>query len=377
MGYILTNDNLDLLKIIYEFGGYTRIKNIQLLYPGISNKSLYLKLKKLEDMKYLKSMRLKTNSKKEQITYQITFLTCKLFNNPNSYFRKKHNEEYIYRALIKNYFLFSIYNKLGEIIIGNHDERILLFEEGNFNKELFPKKYNKNESFIHFEEMVIDFTKNKGRKLLFNEQLLYDDNSKNVIIIYVDEYYKEPKKQIIKLINKYINLINTGGNFKINFLVVTDNDNNRNKIYKVEIDKFLEKHYYVERISNKLLTYYKDLLLKFSDKNKHQSITESYKNGSMKEIILNDISKIKLERLNIEDNNIIESVKIMGENYIIDAVKQIVDNHTNIEESFLEIEKLFRKLFLLEYNKYINFGTEMKKKFEIKTYKIDEKIYQS
>lgn len=375
MAYILTDDNIELLKIIYEYGGYSRVKNIELIYPGISYSAVHHKLNKLSNMNYLNSKRLKSNSMKEPSSYQITFPTCKLFNNPDSHFRKIHQEEYIYRALIKNYFFCSIHKEFKDVILSENEKRICIFEEGNFNKNLFPMKYNKNNSFIHFEEIVIDFTESTGKQLIYNDEILYNDKSKNVIIVYIDQYYKVPNKQVINLINKYINMINEGGNFNINFLIVTD-DKNRDCIYKKFTNAFLENHCYTERISNKLLLYYKDFLLKCKDIKYHKNIISTYENGELKNKVINYISKIPFAKLSNEDDNIISNIKLKSENYILEKVKEIYSKQTDTDAKFVETEKFFNALFVLEFNRFINLGIDIKKKFDIKSCVINERIYE-
>lgn len=377
IGYILTEDNIELLRIIYSYGGYTRVSHIAKLFPGLSYNSLFVKLNKLEEMKYLTSRRLKNNSKQEQKTYQVTHATCKLFNNPDSYFRKKHQEEYIYRALIKNYFLCTIHRELKECIVTDNEKKISLFEEESFNKALLPRKYNKEESFIHVEETPIDFTKCNNKKLLYNNEVIFNDSLSQIIIVYIDQYYKGPKRQVISLINKYIDLIQSGGNVEINLLIVVDEEV-REKQYRAYINKFLDSHGYVEKISTNLLNIYKDFLLKFNEKNTglYKEILDNFKTGKLRESIVNQVSSVEYNKVPYEHERIINNVKLKGDKYILERVKEIVNEDKNKDSSGEKIEKFFNVLFLLEYNKYISFSKEIKRKFDIRLYKIDKAIYQ-
>jgi hypothetical protein len=375
MPYILTENNKELLNIIYRYGGYTRLKHLQLIYTGISHSVLYRTMNKLEEMKYLNSKRLKTSSKIESITYQVTFPTCKLFNNPNSYFRKKHQEEYIYRALIKSYFLCSIHNRLSSRILTDNDDKINHFKKGNFSYELFPRKYNGKDYFIHFEETVIDFTEHQGSSIQYKDTLLYDDSDKQSVIIFFDEYYKQPNKQVIKLVNRYINMIKQSGDFTINFLIVVDDDN-REEMYKKFINKFITSHVKSDEISDTLLKYYRDILLKFKSVDDREEIINKYNSGELKKEIINHVSKIPFDKLDSYDKEIIDNINLKREQYIFEKIQNIIKVYENVTDSFTDIEYFFLKLFILEYNKYLNFGVNYTKRFDIKTYLIDDKIYQ-
>lgn len=375
-GYVLTEDNKELLRIIYSYGGYTRISHIEKLHQGLSHVSLYNKLNKLENMKYLTSRRLKSNSKKEQNTYQVTAATCKLFNNPDSYFKKWHIEEYIYRALIKNYFLCTIHKELKENIVTDNEKKISLFVEESFNKELLPRKYNGEESFIQVEETLIDFTKCNNKKLLYSDEVLFDDSLRQIIVVYIDQTHIEPKKQMISLINKYIALVRNGGNVNLNFLIVVD-DEAREKLYKNYINKFLDLHEYID-ISPELLRYYKDFLLTFNKNNTElcKKISDSFDGGNFKKNIMENVMKITYNKVPYEHEIIISNVKSKGKNYILERVEELANEEKNRELLGEKVEKFFNILFLLEYNKYISFSKEIAKKFDLKVYKIDKKIHE-
>lgn len=378
VGKILTDDNKELLKIIYYYGGYIRVSHLGLIYPNITPTSQFRKLNKLKEMGYLTARRLKTESKKEPITYQVTKPTCRMFFNPDSYYRKKHQEEYIYRALIKSYFCCELHNELGDQILADHDDRVQLFMKGNFNKELFPRKYNKDDSFIHFEEFQINFTQTKGKKLINNDELLYDDLVKRTIIVYIDQYYKNVRKQMITFINKYINLVQSGGDFLIDFLIVVD-DEDRKLLYQKEIQDFLKRHVYKDRLSDQLIKYYRDFLVKNYEQDtvKVNEINESYLNGKLKKDILERVSNTNLNIITDQQKSIAQQVNIKGETYIIERLKNIVKTAGNFQAAYDILEQFFNNLFILEYYNYFSLSSgERKKKFDIKVYKIGQKIYQ-
>lgn len=376
IGYTLTNDNYDLLKSIFYFGGYIRVSHLKFLYPDVSFTNQYRKLDRLEKMGYLTSRRLKTNSKQEEKTYQVTKSTCRLFFNPDSYFRKKHKPEYIYRALIKSYFLCSMRPYLDDLILADHEDKEEIFKRGNFNQELFPRKYNKDTSFIHFEETILDFTKNNGKIIKYNDNILFKDNSNSLIVVYVDQYFKDVRNQLNSLINKYINLIKSNGSYNINFLIVVDQDN-RYKFYMKAIEKASLGNITKDKISTELINVYKDFKLKVleNDLNSTKIFLNDYKNGKIKDSII-----LKSNNMVVPiDNgikNIINSVKLKG----IVFVKEYVLEQIKIKGSFInadaDCEEFFNLLFYLEYNNIVSFSNSFKKLFDVNVFKIDRKFYE-
>ena len=375
IGKILTDDNKKLLELIYYYGGYVRSYHLENIFDGLVHSSIWKKLNKLVEMKYLTTRRIKTNSKREPVTYQVTKPTCRLFLNPDSHYRKKHQEEYIYRALIKSYFCFYNHLDLGSIIIADHNKRVLKFEEGEFNKDFFPKKYNKNVPFLHFEEFILDFTNDRGKKLVYNDEVLYDDSMNSLVLMYVDEYYRDVKKQIYFIINRYIDLINSGGKYSINFLIIVD-DAAREDLYNSSIVDFINRYSYKEKISNKLIKIYFDYLMKFyGSDDKKEILKAEYIDGKFKKQILDRVSNTYFSSLNERQLSLLNELKLKREIFIVDKVKNYI-TELGVEESNKLIEQFFLDLFLLEYYNHFNLSSDINQKFDIKVYKIDKKIYE-
>jgi hypothetical protein len=378
-GKILTEENKNLIKIIYEYGGYIRVSHLDYLYPNLLHDSKLKKLEKLKGMRLLTSRRFKSNSKREPVTYQVTKASCRLFDNPDSYFRKKHQPEYAYRALVKNCFCLENY-KLQDAIITNHDERLNLLIDNQFSKELFPRKYNKESSFEHIEELIINLTDKKGYKIINDDELIFDDNVDRLVLVYIDKYFVAVNKQISTLINRYIDMILRGGNCYVDFLIVVDNDN-RKKLYDNAISKFLVKNVYKDRISDittkinmQYLESYYDSINKNDDYN---IISAEYEKGIFKKNIIQRISNICIDSISDYHKAIIEGVNLKGSSYILDRVKEIIKQKGSLVDAKADIDRFFNDVYLLEFNNYISLNEGIrKKKFDIKTYLVSKKIYE-
>lgn len=376
IGKILTKENTELLKLIYSYGGYVRISHLDHIFAGISHVSKFKKLDKLQTMKYLTCRRLKSDSKREPVTYQVTKSTCRMFLNPDAYIRKKHQEEYIYRSLIKSYFCFQNHNEIGPWIVTDHDARVKLFEDGEFKKDCFPMKHNKDSSFIHFEELVLDFTQKEGKELSYNDRILYDDNISRAVILFVDHYYRDINKQIYFIVNRYLNMINNGGKFQIDFLIIVD-DPIRENLYNEAIAKFLERYMQRDRISDLLAKFYFDYLVKYHDNDtKTEELKGQFLDGTFKRNIIDNIEKNAIRNLTDQQISIQENVALKGVNYIIERTKSIVNDYGGFKNCYEIMSQFYRNLFYLEYYNHIKLDSELRKMFDIKVYKIAEKIYQ-
>lgn len=387
-GRILTEDNRDLLKIIYNYGGYIRTKHLAFLFPEISERSRIKKLDKLVEMKYLVKRRLKTDSKIEPVTYQVTQKTCKLFNNPDSYFRKKHNEEYAYRALLKSYFCCGIYKDLGDYLLADHKERIKLFTEGKFSEDTFPRKYNKDTPMIHFEELVFDFTKKFDVELKQKDEVIYTGTEPKAVIIYIDKYYIEVRHQITQIVNRYINMILAGGDFRVDILIVVD-DKEREEIYKKEAKKFTDMHivkrnnYDNSTIIDTALKYYKDFLMNYyeknEDENKKKITDEQYKSGIFKRQILDKFARNNERNLSKNERQTLNEIERIGEKYIEEGMKIVFKNaggFARLDAVKKEMDRYFASIFSIITNEYATRKcSNTVNKFEIKVYAVDEKIY--
>jgi hypothetical protein len=374
-GRIFTAQNKNLLKMIYDFGGYIRITHLDCI-SQISHQYKWEMLNKLVEMGYLTARRFRTDSKIEPVTYQVTKPTCAMFNNPDCYFRKKHIVEYAHRALIKSYFCFENYKTLGESFITDNNDKTEFFRNAEFNEAFFPRKTNKGKSFIHFEELAIDFTGNKGNAFTNGGETLYSDDEKKIIIVFIDKYHVPVKKQIALLINRYIDLIRSGGSYRIDFLIVVDSEE-RKALYKKDIESFINKNVTVDRISNELMNIYWEVLYKTGDEESREELIAIRNNGykALKERITDNSRKINSGVLTAEQINITSQVKLMGETFIKETLKA---NYTkySIDEFKKFYKSFFDNLFYLEFHNHISLDKNaVRSLFDIKVYRIGCTVY--
>lgn len=366
LGKMLTEENKRLLKMIYLYGGYVRVAHLDFIYPYITHRARVKHLDKLADMGYLVKKRLKTNSKCEPVTYQVTKRTCAMFEDSESSLCKRHYEEHVYMSLIKSRFCVEVHKLLEEHIVTSRKEIVELFKRGNFKEGTFPDK--------RFEELLLDFTQNKGLELRNNDKLLYDDCDSKIIIVYIDQHHMGTKQQI-EFITKRYDLAKLEGDFSVRFLIVTD-DEKREEAYKRDIDKHV---FFSEYISKRTIELYKDVLcmMHINDTAKVKEIEESFSSGKLRtdKIEFMRSKKPFLISLNEQQKAIVEGVKLHGEKYIMDVLRGYYKTYKedgNIKNFQVKSIEYFEQIFLLEYNKYISLETE---KFEMKVYRIGKAMH--
>lgn len=225
-GTVKLNDNdLDLLRKIYEYGGYTTSLSVIAYRNDISSVAVFYILKKLTEGGYLKEIPFYSDSRKNALVYQVTAKTCKLFDNPHSYYRKRHEDSYIIRSLIKQHFLFEICREFDQSIITENDKRIqFLTQELGFEERLLPKKYNKGVPLTHVEEYIIDSSTMQGKELFCRssgESIYWINEKSGLIIIHIDKATANVLSQLMSLIGRYRPLLELK-KIKIDFLAVVD-----------------------------------------------------------------------------------------------------------------------------------------------------------
>lgn len=372
----LTEKEYETLKYIYEYGGYVRVKFLEENFENVDYNTLYRRLENLADgnKKYLTKRKFWSDSRKEPITYQITKKGCSIIDNPNSHYRQKHKIQYSHRALIKSLFCFEQHNKLKDYLITNHDKRKSIFEKYNFDKNFFPRKYNKDDSFVHFEEFIFDFTSTDLKLELYHkDKVVYDNSVPNIIIIHIDKNESSISIQLDNLIKRYEDMINSCSDIAVNFLIVTDKLT-REIAYKKEIrDKFFNKSNY--KTSTRLLSLYYNFLKKCygNDEKMLIDLDERFTEGSL-ENELNERGKIEVIELNSELNSL-KNKFIMGDfKDIVEHIKAIANGIGSYRKSIELVDIFIDNLLKLEYNGYLDLGGNFGFKHGIKTYIVSERI---
>lgn len=250
-GTVKLNDNdLDLLWKIFEYGGYTTSLSVNAYRSDITSVAVFYNLKKLTEGGYLKEIPFYSDSRKNALVYQVTAKTCKLFGNPHSYYRKRHEDSYIIRALIKQHFLFEICREFGQSIIAENNKRIaLLTQELGFDEGLLPKKYNKGVPLTHVEEYIVDSRTVQERELYCKssgESICRINEKSGLIIIHIDKATANVLSQIMSLIERYRPLLKLK-KIKINFLAIVDSKK-REYSYAKAIERIAKQQNLQERL---------------------------------------------------------------------------------------------------------------------------------
>lgn len=338
-GTIKLNDNdLDLLRKIFEYGGYTTSLSVNTYRSDITSVAVFYTLKKLTEGGYLKEIPFYSDSRKNALVYQVTAKTCKLFDNPHSYYRKRHEDSYIIRALIKQHFLFEICREFNQSIIAENDKRIrFLAQELGFDEGLLPKKYNKSVPLTHVEEYIIDSRTMQGKELYCKSsgESIYRINEKSgLIIIHIDKATANVAAQLMSLIERYRPLLELN-KIKIDFLAVVDSKK-REYSYTKAIERIAKQ----QSLQERLIQLHTRILLnnlgvepgKVSEL--PAKIREKY--SAMENITSEDTYRIPIDEMQKDCIAIV--------NRLID---EIISLKCKKEEKLSRVTELFRKLYRL------------------------------
>ena len=357
----LNDSDLDLLKKIFEFSGYTTclsINNYKTDRDICNNRRFLYKL--LEEG-YIKENHFYSDSRRYPIIYQVTAKTCKLFGNPDSYFRKKHTEPYIIRAIIKQHFFFEISNLYNKNIISLHEDRVnLLINELGFDINVLPKKIDNNTSTTHVEEYILDMRSlrcgnficiNTGEMLFDFDKLQY-----GIVFVYIDRNDVNFYKQLMSLYNKYKPILDKEL-IQISFLIVVDNEE-RELAYKKTIERYfktpdkkvLEIHDNYIRLHMKIL---QEELKVSPDKTQDLPVKIKVKYSQPQELIKEDFVGIP-----------INDIRLNGLKALEKAALEVINSYDNPEEKMEGITDFFRKIYRLYSAGKLKKGTD----FDIKVY---------
>lgn len=324
----------DLLNHIYITGGYTSVYNV-MKYLDAPRKTCWHNLELLSQgstkERYLKKVNASTRSSRDKMIYQVTRKTCALFNNPDSYFRKKHKKEYIARSLLKNRY-FSVNKNLKTNIIFSHDDKLEYIYEIGFKQEMLPRKYIGKDYIYTIED-----------------SLLIDDDD-NITVIYFDKESVTVKRQVTTLFSNYSRMI-ASKTRPIFIRVITTNKFREHEFIK-EMRKYNRQLYSKEDINDMLLQLYVSFLKSSTEKSGGDVsiIIQNYKNGIIKNAILDSLKKDK-DDISTTDTKCIREVSKEGLNGIIGTVKSMMDTKEKDEY----IKEYFTNLFRLNYHDYLIF----------------------
>lgn len=339
-GVIKLNDNdRELLRKIFEYGGYTTSLSVIAYRNDISSVAVFYILKKLTEGGYLREIPFYSDSRKNALVYQVTAKTCKLFDNPHSYYRKRHEDSYIIRALIKQHFLFEICREFEHSILTDNDKRIQLFTQGlGFDEGLLPKKYNKGVPLTHVEEYIIDARNMQSREMYCKssrEMVCRMDEKTGIVVIYIDKATANVASQLMSLIERYRPLLDLG-RIPISFLAVVDSKK-REYSYVKAVEKIMRQQ---PGVQDKLI-------------NLHTQILKSHlgvEPGKVNELPVKIREKYSLVKDISEDDTEgipLEKIKTDCIGTVNRLANEILNRKCRKEEKLACITELFRKLYRL------------------------------
>jgi len=337
---IKLNDNdLELLHKIFKYGGYTTSLSVNAYRNDISSVAIFYILKKLTEGGYLKEIPFYSDSRKNALVYQVTSKTCKLFDNPHSYYRKRHEDSYIIRALIKQHFLFEICQEFEQSIFAENNKRILLLtQELGFDEALLPKKYNNGVPLTHIEEYIIDTRNVYGRELYCRssgEMICRIDESTGLVFIHIDKATSNVASQLMSLIERYRPLLNLR-KIPISFLAVVDSKK-REYSYAKAVERIMNQQ---PGVQDKLIILHTQILRNRlgvePGKVNELPVKIREKYSSVKDITEDDTNGIPLEEI---QTNCVGAVSKLAD--------EILNHKCGKEEKLSGITELFRKLYRL------------------------------
>lgn|GEM_PF-6297129 len=353
------------IEVIFNCGGYFSQLHMNTLFSDISNQSNWERLKKIVDLGYLKEHLLDSNSTNEPVTYQVTGRACKMMNNPDSYYRKKHNKSYIKRGLIKGLFVVENSAEIYDSIIFDVREKIQFLMEKGYNENSFPSKKNYNihkqiyDETIQVEEMIIDASNlTEKPKFLFNIDA-------DIIFVYIDKDHPSSITAQVRILLENYRKIIEEGKAKVGFLFVADNKK-RAELYK-KIAAIEAANTF--RLGNKvtsgnaksvdeiLVKTYIGVQKKYLEGKDNQEqvlkLIEAFEKGETKKKIESDLSQKKLEKLEPHQQERIEFYNNKPIKLLQDFVKEILQKEG--EAGFKTAIGFLKDIIVLNYYNHINF----------------------
>lgn len=244
-----------ILKLIYQYGGYSRIYHLNAVINEVSYNQLYKILSGLVSNGYLEVMKFQSTSSRESNTYKITYKTCALFGDNNSFLRKEHSIATSFRYLIMNQFSLTYHEVLNQSLQSKLSDKVALLRR-DFAEEDIPNKTIRGKMTHIFEEYIID-----GRRL-FEPLIDYDDidisrQSYDYIVVAFDKPDYPPDKFVKKTINTFSAMLeNTDA--KLGFIFVFDTTGRievykKSKVHLNTRNKYAEISFLTDFIYNQML----------------------------------------------------------------------------------------------------------------------------
>jgi hypothetical protein len=363
--------DLKTIEVIFNSGGYFSQEHMNILFDNISNQSNWERLKKLVDLNLLKEHLLESSRVNEPVIYQVRQGACKLMNNPDSYFRKKHNKSYIRRALIKARFIVENYKGLYGALIFDNDEKQLFLTAKGYSFSSFPKKKNfnkktsENDVMIHIEELILDLEKFEQRPEFIG------GSEVELLFVYIDkEHPASIKAQINILLENYKYIVKENKK-KLGFLIVTDNEK-RAELYKkiaaIEMENIFDFSMEAvipseNSVDIELLRTYAGTVRKYLEYKGKEAEAERviirFKNGELKEEIEGRLAQKKPEKLDGLQKNRIATFNGKPIKLLQDEIMNTVDK--NGEEGFTIAIGFLNEIMKLNYYGYIKFSSDKDK----------------
>ena len=368
----LSENDIELLRFVYNCGGYVMRKHVD-GYTGKDTTWNYRRLQKLVDLGFLKVHYGERHVDPD--VYQVTAPTCGLFLNRDSYYRKRHDHLYICRALLKAWFVTE-QRVLQPAFLFHHDDRLRFFTERGFNARWFPTKKDRNGYTVHFEELALDFSSDRGLTLKNGGQVLFDDTDKKLIMIYFDKpQISNVRYQIQMFLKRYLSLMD--GPLPLVFLVVTDNEARAKRYAKnAEILSEMSDGFSVAAIPQTLFdtyigfwnSYYKNNHLEGEyEKFKQRTVDADFKNSTF-EIAKNT----PLGTLTERDKKTLQILTDEPANGPAIIIKELLQ--TDSEDRMNRIKKTFDRMFQLYAHGEIGPISQLKN-IDLKAYQINATVF--
>lgn len=366
------------IEVVFNCGGYFSQHHMNMLFSDLSNQSNWERLKKITDLGYLKEHLLNSNSTNEPVIYQVTAGACRMMNNPDSYFRKKHNKSYIKRSLIKGLFVVENFKEIYDSIIFDGREKIQFLVGKGYNENSLPTKKNYNvhtkifDELSQVEEMIIDTSK------LTEKPKFLSNIDADIVFVYINKEHPSSITAQVRILFENYRKIIEEGKAKVGFMFVADSKK-RTELYKKIADIEAVKSFKInDKIASDNIKSVDDLLIKtyvgvqkkyLEIKGNHDQISkliEAFEKGEMKKKIESELAQKKLEKLEPHQQERIRLYNHKPIKLVQDYVKNILQKEG--EAGFKTAIGFLKDIILLNYNNYINFtpSDEMGKSHNLK-----------
>ena len=368
----LTENDMDLLRFVYNCGGYVMRKHVD----GYTGKDTTWNFRRLQKLVVLGFLKVHYGERHvDPDVYQVTAPTCGLFLNRDSYYRKRHDHLYICRALMKAWFVTE-QRALQPAFLFHHDDRLRFFTGSGFNARCFPTKKDRNGYTVHFEELALDFTNNRGLKLQDDGRILFNDENKRLVMIYFDKpQISNVRYQIQMFLKRYLSLIN--GPFPLGFLVVTDNEARTRRYEKnAELLSEMGDGFGVAAIPQTLFDTYIGFWNSYYKNNNLADEHERFKTRTMDVNFKTNAFEIArntpLGTITERDKKTLQILTKEPDNGAAILIKELLQNES--DDRMNQIKKSFDRMFQLYAHGQIGPLSQLKQ-IDLKVYQINATVF--